>query len=182
MSRVGNKPVIIPKDVKVQVDGASVNVKGPKGELTQSFNPGLKIAVENGHVIVTPPAEPTYDALHGLTRALIHNMIVGVTDGFKRGLEIEGVGYRAEVQGKNLVLALGLSHTVTIEPPAGITFIVDKTQRILSVEGADKQVVGEFAAKIRTLRPPEPYKGKGIHYAGERVRRKAGKAGKAGAK
>jgi large subunit ribosomal protein L6 len=182
MSRVGKKPVIIPKEVKVKVDGASVNVKGPKGELTQTFNPDLKIAVENGSVVVTPPADPAYDAVHGMTRALIQNMMVGVTEGYKRGLEIDGVGYRAEVQDKKLVMALGLSHMVTIDPPAGITFSVDKTQRILSVEGADKQIVGELAAKIRSMRPPEPYKGKGIHYAGERIRRKAGKAGKAGAK
>lgn len=180
MSRVGKMPVQIPAGVKVNVNGTTVTVKGPKGELTQTFNPNMKIAVEDSHVSVTMPDNPELNAMHGLTRALIHNMVVGVTEGYKRQLEVEGVGYRAELQGKNLVLALGLSHTVPVEPPPGITFAVDKSNRIFTVEGVDKQLVGELASKIRSLRPPEPYKGKGIHFTGERVRRKAGKAGKVG--
>ncbi len=180
MSRVGRKPVKILPGVQVKVNGSTVTVKGPKGELTQSFDPQMKIAVQDSEVVITIPEGPGYDALHGLTRSLINNMVTGVTEGFKRGLEIEGVGYRAEVQGKNVVLSLGLSHTVTVTPPDGISFSVDKSQRQLTVEGLDRQLVGEMASKIRSMRPPEPYKGKGIHYAGERVRRKAGKAGKVG--
>ncbi len=181
MSRVGRKPVDIPKGVQVKVDGSSVTIKGPKGELTQSFHRDMQIGVENSQVVVKPPADPLYGAMHGLTRALINNMVTGVTQGYKKDLEIEGVGYRAELQGKNLVLSLGFSHTVPIEPPPGITFVVDKSQRLFSIEGVDRQLVGELASRIRSLRPPEPYKGKGVHYAGERIRRKAGKAGKVGA-
>ncbi len=180
MSRVGKMPVRIPAGVKVNVNGSTVTVKGPKGELTETFNPQLKIEVKDSHVDVATPENPELGALHGLTRALIQNMVTGVTEGYKRQLEVEGVGYRAELQGKNLVLALGLSHTVPVVPPAGITFTVDKSNRIFTVEGVDKRLVGELASKIRALRPPEPYKGKGIHYSGERVRRKAGKAGKVG--
>lgn len=181
MSRVGRKPVDLPKGVQVKVDGSTVTVKGPKGELTQTFHSGMKIAVENSQVIVQTPEDPEYDAMHGLTRALINNMVQGVTQGYKKDLEIEGVGYRAELQGKNLVLTLGFSHLVPVEPPNGITFTVDKTQRLFSVEGTDRQLVGEVAARLRAVKPPEPYKGKGIHFVGERIRRKAGKAGKAGA-
>lgn len=181
MSRVGRKPVDIPKGVQVKVDGTSVTVKGPKGELTQTFHRDMQIAVEDSQVVVKTPDDPLYDAMHGLTRALINNMVAGVTQGYKKDLEIEGVGYRAELQGKNLVLSLGFSHTVPIEPPPGISFVVDKSQRLFTVEGIDRQLVGEVAAEIRSIRPPEPYKGKGIHYLGERVRRKAGKAGKVGA-
>jgi large subunit ribosomal protein L6 len=173
-------PVKVPAGVKVTQNGPALTVKGPKGELTQSFDPMIKVTIEKDQVLVAAPEAPGYAAKHGLTRALIHNMVTGVTEGYKRGLEIEGVGYRAEAQGRNLVLSLGFSHTIVYEPPAGISFVVDKTQRIFSVEGIDRQVVGEVAAKLRSLRPPEPYKGKGIHYAGERVRRKAGKAGKVG--
>ncbi len=180
MSRVGRKPVIIPAGVQIKLDGSTVTVKGPKAELTQTFDAGLKIAVDKGQLTIATPDDETLDAKHGLTRALIQNMVVGVTDGFKHNMEIEGVGYRAELQGKNLVLSLGLSHTVTVVPLPGISFTVDKTQRLLTIEGADRQVVGEVASKIRSLRPPEPYKGKGIHYAGEKIRRKAGKAGKVG--
>lgn len=183
MSRVGNKPVVFdPKSVTVKVEGTTVQVKGPKGELAQTFHPEMKITAEKTQVAIAAPADAALDAMHGMTRALIHNMVVGVTEGYKRVLEIEGVGYRAELQGKNLVFSLGLSHQVTVEPPAGIAFSVDKAQRVVTIEGADRQVVGEIASKIRSARPPEPYKGKGIHYAGEKVRRKAGKAGKAGAK
>lgn len=180
MSRVGRAPVKIPAGVQVKLDGNALTVKGPKGELTQSFDPMLKITVDKEQVSVAAPEAPGYGAMHGLTRALIHNMVVGVSEGFKRGLEIEGVGYRAEVQGKNLVLLLGFSHPVVYDTPAGITFVVDKSQRLVSIEGVDRQLVGEVASKLRSIRPPEPYKGKGIHYAGEKVRRKAGKAGKVG--
>jgi large subunit ribosomal protein L6 len=174
-------PVKIPSGVKVKLDGNTLTVKGAKGEATQSFHPQINIAIEDSQVVVRRPEDAAYDALHGLTRALIQNMIVGVTEGFKRNLEIEGVGYRAELQGKNLVLSLGFSHPVLVEPPEGISFVVDKSQRLFSVEGVDRQLVGEVAARIRAIRRPEPYKGKGIHYAGEKIRRKAGKAGKVGA-
>lgn len=180
MSRVGRAPVKIPAGVQAKLNGSALSVKGPKGELTQSFDPMLKITVEKDQVSVAAPEGPAYGAIHGLTRALIHNMVVGVSEGFKRGLEIEGVGYRAEVQGKNLVLSLGFSHPVVYEAPDGISFTVDKSQRLLSIEGVDRQLVGQVASKLRSIRPPEPYKGKGIHYAGEKVRRKAGKAGKVG--
>jgi large subunit ribosomal protein L6 len=173
-------PVNILAGVKVNVDGSTVTVNGPRGELKQTFDSGLEIKVENNQIVVKTPENKTLDAKHGLTRALINNMMNGVTEGFKRSLEVEGVGYRAELQGKNLVMALGLSHTVTFEPPSGITFTVEKTQRAFTVEGPDRQLVGEIASKIRSTRPPEPYKGKGIHYLGEKIRRKAGKAGKVG--
>ena len=180
MSRVGRMPIKLPAAVKVAQNGNAVTVKGPKGELTQSFDPVMKITVDQGVLTVATPEAPGYDAKHGLTRALLNNMVVGVTDGFKRHLEIEGVGYRAELQGKTLVMSLGLSHSVVYEPPAGIAFTVDKSQRLLTIEGIDRQLVGEVASKLRSIRPPEPYKGKGIRYAGEKVRRKAGKAGKVG--
>jgi large subunit ribosomal protein L6 len=181
MSRIGKMPVKIPAGVQVNVEGTTVTTKGPKGELKQSFTSQMRIEAKDGQITITPPDAPGYDALHGLTRALINNMVLGVTEGYKRNLELEGVGYRAELQSKNLVLAVGLSHQIVVEPPQGITFVVDKSQRLFSIEGTDKQLVGEMAAKIRAMRPPEPYKGKGIRYAGERIRRKAGKAGKVGA-
>ena len=180
MSRVGKMPIKIPAGVQVNVNENTITVKGPKGELTRTFNPNLTIKTEDSQIVVTRPDNMIYDALHGLTRALIHNMVVGVTDGYKRNLEVEGVGYRAELQGKNLVLSVGYSHPVPVEPPEGITFVVEKNARAFSIEGVDRQLVGEVAARIRTVRPPEPYKGKGIHYAGEKIRRKAGKAGKVG--
>ena len=180
MSRVGKMPIKIPAGVQVNVNENTITVKGPKGELTRTFNPNLTIKTEDSQIVVTRPDNMIYDALHGLTRALIHNMVVGVTDGYKRNLEVEGVGYRAELQGKNLVLSVGYSHPVPVEPPEGITFVVEKNARAFSIEGVDRQLVGEVAARIRTVRPPEPYKGKGIRYAGEKVRRKAGKAGKVG--
>ena len=182
MSRIGKMPIKIPAGVKVTVDGSTVTVKGPKGELTRSFHPDIKVAVEGSQVVVTRPDDELYDAMHGLVRAVIHNMVVGVTEGYKRNLEVEGVGYRAELQGKNLVLSVGFSHPVPVEAPNGITFTVDKSARAFSIEGIDRELVGGLASRIRDLRPPEPYKGKGIRYAGERVRRKAGKAGKVGAK
>jgi large subunit ribosomal protein L6 len=182
MSRVGRKPVAFPSAVKVNVQGSTVTIKGPKGELQQTFDSVFNITADKGQIVVGTPEDKAYDAKHGLTRALINNMVVGVTDGYKQTLEVEGVGYRAELQGKALVMSLGFSHQVTFEPPAGITFTVDKNQRLFTIEGPDKQLVGEMASKIRLTRPPEPYKGKGIHFLGERIRRKAGKAGKAGAK
>jgi large subunit ribosomal protein L6 len=165
----------------VNIEGTTVTIKGPKGELKQTFDSQMKIEARDGQITITPPDAPGYDALHGLTRALINNMVLGVTEGYKRSLEIEGVGFRAALQGKNLVLAVGFSHQVVVEPPRGITFTIDKSQRLFTIEGTDKQLVGDMAAKIRAMRPPEPYKGKGIHYLGEKIRRKAGKAGKVGA-
>lgn len=182
MSRIGKMPVALPKGVAVTIDGSTVKVKGPKGELSQRFHEDMTIKQEDGRIVVSIPDDPAYNAMHGLTRALINNMVKGVTDGFTKILEIEGVGYRGELQGKNLVLALGYSHPVPVEAPDGITFLVDKSQRIITIEGSNKETVGQVAANIRSLRPPEPYKGKGIRYQGERVRRKAGKAGKAGGK
>lgn len=181
MSRIGKMPIKVPAGVQVNIEGTTVALKGPKGELQQTFDPNLEIKMHDGQISVTPPNAPGYAALHGLTRALLNNMMLGVTEGYKRSLEIEGVGYRAELQGKNLVLAVGLSHQINIEPPQGITFVVDKSQRLFTIEGTNKELVGQLAAKIRLMRPPEPYKGKGIRYQGERIRRKAGKAGKVGA-
>jgi large subunit ribosomal protein L6 len=180
MSRMGKIPVVIPSGVTVKLQGNALTVKGPKGELTRTFHPDLSITVADSKIVIARPENPLYAALHGLTRALIHNMILGVTQGYKRDLEIEGVGYRAELQGKNLSLSLGFSHPVNFPAPAGITFEVDKSQRVIAVTGADKELVGQVAARLRGLRPPEPYKGKGIHYLGERIRHKAGKAGKVG--
>lgn len=182
MSRIGKMPVTLPKGVNVKIDGTTVQVQGPKGELSQTFHPDMVIKQENGSLVVETPQDPAYSALHGLTRALINNMVKGVAEGFSKTLEIEGVGYRGEVQGGNLVLALGFSHPVPVEAPQGITFAVDKSQRVITIQGPDKQTVGQVAANIRKLRPPEPYKGKGIRYQGEKVRRKAGKAGKVGGK
>lgn len=182
MSRIGKMPVVLPKGVTVSIDGTTVQVKGPKGELSQTFHEDMTIAQEDGKIVVSKPDDKAYDAMHGMVRAMINNMVKGVSDGFSKTLEIEGVGYRGELQGKNLVLALGYSHPVPVEPPAGISFVVDKSQRVITIEGSDKQMVGQVAANIRSLRPPEPYKGKGIRYQGEKIRRKAGKAGKAGGK
>ncbi|HYJ12418.1 MAG TPA: 50S ribosomal protein L6 [Thermomicrobiales bacterium] len=180
MSRIGVKPIPVPNGVDVTVGAANdVKVKGPKGELAQSFAPVLTITLEDGVLRVLRPNE-TRDvkALHGLTRSLINNMVVGVTDGYTKVLEILGVGYRAQMDGKNLVLNVGYSHPVRMIAPEGITYAVEGNNRV-SVSGINKQVVGEEAARIRGVRPPEPYKGKGIRYQGEAVRRKAGKAGKA---
>lgn len=180
MSRIGIKAIPVPGGVDVQVaTGNAVTVKGPKGELASSFSPRLSILQEDGILRVERPNdEREVKALHGLTRSLLNNMVVGVTDGFTKNLEIQGVGYRAAMDGQNLVLNVGYSHPVRITPPEGITFRVEGNNRV-SVSGIDKQAVGEEAARIRGARPPEPYKGKGIRYAGEFVRRKAGKAGKA---
>lgn len=180
MSRIGRLPVVVPPTVKVDLQGTLVKVKGPKGQLEQTFSPDISLTLENGQVVVTRHSdEAPYRALHGTTRALINNMILGVSTGFTRVLEIDGVGYRAEMNGANLVLYLGFSHPVTVEPPAGISYEVDTKTRQIKINGFDKQQVGQIAANIREIRPPEPYKGKGIHYLGERIRRKAGKSGKA---
>jgi len=163
--------------VKVEIDGAQIKVSGPKGNLSRTLDPEMRLHLEEGRLLVTRPSdEPRHRAMHGLTRALVANMVTGVDQGFRKTLELVGVGYRAQKQGNNLVLALGFSHPVNIEPPPGITFEVDGPR--VHVDGIDKEQVGQVAANIRKLRPPEPYLGKGIRYQGERVRRKAGKAGK----
>lgn len=181
MSRIGKLPVAIPSGVTVNINKNSVVVKGPKGELSRDFPPEITIKEEAGQLLVTRHSDHrTHRAKHGLVRALLNNMVVGVSGGFKKELYIEGVGYRASMQGHNLVLNVGYSHPVEFEPPAGVAFDVDKSGRALAVNGIDREMVGEIAARIRRVRPPEPYKGKGIRYVGERIRRKAGKAGKAG--
>lgn len=179
MSRIGKLPVVIPQGVSVTINKNSVVVKGPKGELSRDFPPEIEIKQEDGRVVVNRHSEHrTHRAKHGLVRALLNNMVVGVGSGFRRQLVIEGVGYRARLEGKNLVLNVGYSHPVVFEPPQGIDFEVDKSGRELAIVGIDKEVVGEIAARVRRSRPPEPYKGKGIRYIDERIRRKAGKAGK----
>lgn len=179
MSRIGRLPVVVPEGVEVKIDGSNVRVKGPKGELQYVFPSDMAITLKDGEITVQRPSdERIHRSLHGMTRALINNMVVGVSDGFTKVLEINGVGYRAELDGKNLILYVGYSHPVTVEPPEGISFEVDARTRQIVVSGYDKQVVGHVAANIRKVRPPEPYKGKGIKYLDERIRRKAGKAGK----
>ena len=179
MSRIGKKPIVIPSGVTVTVDGSTVKVKGPKGELSRTFDPGMKFQLENNELVIERPTEEKRDrAMHGLTRALLANMVTGVTEGFKKTLEIVGVGYRAEKKGKNLVVSVGYSHPVEYPEPAGIT-LTTPAPTVIVVEGIDKQKVGQVAAELREFRRPEPYKGKGIRYQGEQVRRKAGKtAGK----
>jgi large subunit ribosomal protein L6 len=180
MSRIGKMPIPLPKGVTATINGSDITVKGPRGELSRTFHPVVTVEQENGTLHVTRPSDiKLHKALHGLSRALLANMVTGVSTGFQRVLNIEGVGYRAEVQGNDLVLNVGYSHPVRFEAPAGVKFSVDKTARVVTLDGNDKEVLGELAAKIRRIRPPEPYKGKGILYAGERIRRKAGKAGKA---
>jgi large subunit ribosomal protein L6 len=179
VSRIGRLPIEVPAGVDVKIDGSYVKVKGPKGELEFTFSPEITIKHEDGMIVVERPTDqPTHRALHGTTRSVIDNMVTGVSKGFERVLEIEGVGYRAELQGKNLVLNVGFSHPVVIEPAEGISFDVETRARQIKVSGYDKQTVGQVAANIRKIRPPEPYKGKGIRYQGEYVRRKPGKAGK----
>lgn len=186
MSRIGKKPIPLPKGVEVRIEpGNLVTVKGPKGQLEQQMPPAMIIAQEDGNVVVQRPSdEKKYRALHGLTRTLLFNMVTGVTTGWERALEINGVGYRATLEGTTLVLQLGFSHPVRIEPPENVSYVIGDRRTAsdplpLIVRGINKQVVGEQAARIRGLRPPEPYKGKGIKYVEERIRRKAGKAGKA---
>ncbi len=179
MSRIGRLPVAIPSGVQVDVKGSDVHVKGPKGELKRTFSSLVGIAMENGQVVVTRNSDNAAErALHGTTRAVIANMVRGVSAGFQVVLEVDGVGYRAELQGKDLALFVGYSHPVKVPPPAGISFDVDQKTRQIKVNGFDRELVGQTAAEIRRVRPPEPYHGKGIRYAGERIRRKAGKAGK----
>ena len=179
MSRIGRLPVAVPNGVQINVQGSDVHVKGPKGELKRAFSPLVSIALENGQVVITRKSDtPQERALHGTTRAVIANMVRGVSSGFEVALEVEGVGYRAEMSGKDLSLFVGYSHPVKIEPPAGISFEVDQKIRQIKVLGFDRELVGQTAAEIRGVRPPEPYHGKGIRYAGEKIRRKAGKAGK----
>jgi large subunit ribosomal protein L6 len=179
VSRIGRLPVVIPPDVDVNIDGTLIKVKGPKGALEYNIHRDISLSMENGQINVTRPSDDrTHRALHGTTRALIQNMVTGVHTGFERVLEINGVGYRAEVQGKNLVLNLGYSHPIVVEPPAGIAFEVDTKTRQIKILGPDKQKVGQMADDIRKQRPPEPYLGKGIKYLEEKIRRKAGKSGK----
>jgi large subunit ribosomal protein L6 len=179
MSRIGRLPVVVPPHVEVKIDGSLVKVKGPKGSLEYTFPQEMSIAMDNGVINVKRPSDDrAHRALHGTTRALIHNMVVGVSTGFERILELNGVGYRAELQGKNLVLNLGYSHPIVVEPPAGISFETDPKLRQIKVLGPDKQQVGQMADFIRKQRPPEPYLGKGIKYLEEKIRRKAGKSGK----
>ena len=181
MSRIGHLPIEVPTGVDIKIDGSFVHVKGPKGELEWTFSPGINIKREDAMLIIERKTdEPMLRALHGTTRSLLNNMVIGVSQGFERILEVEGVGYRAEMNGDNLVLHVGYSHPVVINPPEGISFDVDTKTRQIKVSGYNKQVVGQIAANIRKVRPPEPYKGKGIRYQGEQVRRKAGKAGKTG--
>lgn len=180
MSRIGKQPVIIPDKVKVDIKGKTVSVTGPKGNLSQTFHPDMQIAIAGKEVQVTRPSDDKlHRSLHGLTRALIQNMVSGVTDGYTRELDILGVGYRAELKGKMLQLTLGYSHPIYFFPPEGITIAYDQKENRIRVTGADKALVGETAAKIRSMRSPEPYKGKGVRYRGEHVTIKAGKtAGK----
>jgi large subunit ribosomal protein L6 len=178
MSRIGRLPITVPGGVEVSIKGAEVTVKGPKGTLSHVVAEPIEVGKDNGAVTVSRPNdENSVRALHGLTRALINNMVVGVTEGYSKTLEIVGVGYRVLARGKNLEFSLGYSHPITVEPPEGIAFRVEK-QTVLVVEGIDKQKVGEVAANIRKLRKPDPYKGKGVRYQGEQIRRKVGKAGK----
>jgi large subunit ribosomal protein L6 len=178
MSRIGKAPIIIPNGVEVSISGRTVSVKGPKGQLSREIPGDIIVRKEENTLLVERPDDGrTNRALHGLSRTLVNNMVVGVTEGFSKELEIVGVGYRAESQGQNLRLALGFSHPVTVPAPAGITFEVPAQTRVI-VKGIDKELVGQVAANIRSIRKPEPYKGKGVRYADERVLRKAGKTGK----
>jgi large subunit ribosomal protein L6 len=175
-------PVPVPAGVEVTIAGRDVTVTGPKGTLSRQLHPEIGVAREGDQIVVTRPSEAkTHKQLHGLTRTLVNNMVVGVTEGYRKGLEISGVGYRAALVGRKLQLNLGYSHQVEIDPPSGVAFELENPTR-LSVVGIDKELVGEIAARVRATRKPEPYKGKGVRYAGEQIRRKAGKAGKIGGK
>jgi large subunit ribosomal protein L6 len=181
MSRVGKMPITLPKGVEVKIEGNKVSVKGPKGELEETFSPEIKITMEDGTISVTRPNDqPRIRALHGTTRALLNNMIVGCSTGFQKVLDYKGVGYRAEVSGTSLVLNLGYSHPITVEAPEGISFEADAKAHLIKIMGRDRQKVGLIADQIRKLRPPERYHGTGIRYQGEEVKLKAGKAGKTG--
>ena len=182
MSRIGRLPIAVPAGVDVSIDGRNVTVKGPKGSLSRELHAEMTVARDGDSIVVTRPSEAkTHKQLHGLTRTLVNNMVVGVTDGYRKPLEITGVGYRAALVGRKLQLNLGYSHPIEIDPPAGISFEVENPTK-LAVVGIDKELVGEIAARVRATRKPEPYKGKGVRYAGEVIRRKAGKAGKIGGK
>ncbi len=179
MSRVGRQPIVVPSAVKVQIEGTRVTVTGPKGELSRQVHPDIGISLGDGQLVVSRPSDrPEHRSLHGLTRSLLANMVAGVSEGFTKMLELHGVGYRARMEGQKLVLQVGYSHPVEITALPGITLTVEGTSRV-AVQGVSKELVGQVAADIRAVRPPDPYKGKGIRYQGERVRHKAGKAGKA---
>jgi len=179
VSRIGRMPVVVPAGVEIHIKGSHVRVKGPRGTLEHTFPADMIISKEDGNIKVQRPSdERTHRALHGMTRALINNMVIGVSTGFERVLEVNGVGYRAELNEKKLVLYVGYSHPVVVEPPEGIKFDVDPKTRQIKVSGCNKQNVGQMAADIRKVRPPEPYQGKGIKYLEEKIRRKAGKTGK----
>jgi large subunit ribosomal protein L6 len=180
MSRIGKKPIPIPAKVTVDIDGQNLTVKGPKGELKMSVHPDIAVTQEDGNLLVTRPSdERQHRALHGLTRALVANLVTGVSEGFVKSLIVEGVGYSGEIRGKDLVMRLGYSHEIVVNPPDNITFEVEgRNPTTVRVRGIDKQVVGQVAANIRKLRPPEPYLGKGVRYSDEVIRRKAGKTGK----
>jgi large subunit ribosomal protein L6 len=182
MSRIGRMPIAVPAGVDVSIDGRNVTVKGPRGSLSRELHPEMLVARDGDSIVVNRPSEAkTHKQLHGLTRTLVNNMVIGVTDGYRKALEITGVGYRAALVGRKLQMNLGYSHTVDIDPPQGISFEVESPTK-LAVVGIDKELVGEIAARVRSSRKPEPYKGKGVRYAGEQIRRKAGKAGKIGGK
>ena len=182
MSRIGKHPVVLPKGVTAKVEGNKVQVKGPKGELERELHPAMKVSLKDDQILVERPSdEDLHKALHGLSRTLVANMVEGVTSGFRKELELVGVGYKAEQRPYGLQMALGFSHPIKYEAPKGIKLTAPQPTSII-IEGANKEVVGQVAAELRGIRPPEPYKGKGIKYLGEQVRRKAGKAGKAGAK
>jgi large subunit ribosomal protein L6 len=182
MSRIGRLPIPVPAGVDVAIDGRSITVKGPRGTLHRDLHPDMTVSQEDGTLVVTRPTEQkTHKQLHGLTRTLVANMVTGVSTGYRKGLEITGVGYRAQKIGEKLQLNLGYSHPIEIDPPAGITFELENPTRV-AVLGIDKELVGQIAAQVRSTRKPEPYKGKGVKYAGEVIRRKAGKAGKIGGK
>jgi len=179
MSRIGKQPVTIPAKVQISIKDNEVSVKGPKGQLTMQTPPDMKIVTEDGVLHVERPSDARrHRELHGLTRALIANMVTGVSTGYRKTLVVEGVGYRAEMQGNNLMMYLGYSHPIEVKPPDGITFAIEERGRLVYVDGIDRQLVGQITANIRSLRPPEPYKGKGVRYDDETIRRKAGKAGK----
>lgn len=181
MSRIGRLPIEIPNGVQVNLNGNDVEVKGPKGAMKRSFSKSVEISLEDGRLVIKRSSdEKNIRALHGTTRSVLHNMVTGVSQGFSKILEIEGVGYRAEMDGENLVINVGFSHPVVVKSPEGISFSADTKTRQITVSGYDKEVVGQVAADIRKIRPPEPYKGKGIHYLGERLRHKAGKSAKTG--
>ena len=181
MSRVGKQPIVVPSGVECKLDGVALKVKGPKGQLNRDLHPNMKVTIEKDVITVTRPTDGRIDrSLHGLTRTLINNMVVGVTQGFSKTLNIVGVGYKVDLKGKGLNLSLGFSHPVNYPAPEGIEFDVDSKKNVIVIKGMNKEAVGQTAAEIRMLRPPEPYKGKGVMYADERIRRKAGKTAASG--